>query len=153
MKTTQALPLLLALLGASGAALADDAGLLACRKLGEPGARLACYDALPAGAANAVAAPAPAPAPSPEQSFGLETVRRSDAPNRIDSTLQGTIEGWGPTTQFTLANGQVWKVSDGSSASLERSVNPRVRLVRNVFGTTFIEFEGTNNSAKVRRVR
>jgi hypothetical protein len=25
--------------------------------------------------------------------------------------------------------------------------------VRNMFGTTFIEFEGTNNSAKVRRVQ
>jgi len=153
MKTTQALPLLLTLLCATGAALADDGALLACRKLGETGARLACYDAIPTGGAGATASVAAAPAPTPEQAFGLETVRRTDAPNRIESTLQGSIDGWGPNTQFTLANGQVWKVSDGSSASLEPSTNPHVRLVRNVFGTTFIEFDGSNNSAKVRRVR
>lgn len=154
MNTKQALPLLLTLLSASGAALADDAALLACRQLGDAGARLACYDKIPAGAA--VAAPraaAAAAAANPEQSFGLENVRRPEAPQQIESTLQGSFEGWGPNTQFTLANGQVWKVTDGSSASLERSVDPKVRIVRNMFGTTFIEFEGSNNSAKVRRVR
>jgi hypothetical protein len=31
--------------------------------------------------------------------------------------------------------------------------NPKVRIVRNFFGTTFLEVEGTNNSPKVRRVR
>jgi hypothetical protein len=31
--------------------------------------------------------------------------------------------------------------------------NPKVRVTRNVFGTLFLEIEGTNNSPKVRRVR
>jgi hypothetical protein len=80
-------------------------------------------------------------------------VRRPDAPQAVDSTLVGDFDGWGPTTQFRLANGQVWRVTDGSSAVLERMSNPKVRIARNVFGTTFIEIDGTNNSAKVKRVR
>ena len=144
------LPLMLSLLCAAGTALADDAALLACRKLGDTGVRLACYDAIPAGAVATVPA---APAASPEQAFGLESVRRPDAPQAVDSTLVGDFDGWGPTTQFRLANGQVWRVTDGSSAVLERMSNPKVRIARNVFGTTFIEIDGTNNSAKVKRVR
>jgi hypothetical protein len=146
MKARHALPLLFSLAAASGAALADDAAILACRALADSGKRLACYDALPLGT----------PAPSPEQRFGLDNVRRPEdpgLPKQIETTLEGTIEGWGPGTQFKLANGQVWKVSDGSSGTLDHSSNPKVKLVRNAFGTTFIEFEGSNNSAKVRRIR
>ena len=40
----------LPLLGAAGAALADDAALLACRALTDSAARLACYDKIPAAA-------------------------------------------------------------------------------------------------------
>jgi hypothetical protein len=154
--------LAIALLGSAGAAFAaDDAAVLACRKLPDSAARLACYDAIPAsadapaqGAVPVAVRVIPArPAPTAEQSFGLENVRRPEAPKQIESTLAGDFEGWGPTTQFRLANGQVWKVVDGSSASLERASQPKVRIVRNLFGTTFIEFEGTNNSAKVRRVQ
>lgn len=145
------LPLLLTLLCASGAALADDAALLACRKLGDTAARLACYDAIPA---DAVAPRAAAAAPTnPEQSFGLENVRRPEAPKLIESAVVGRIEGWGPNTRFTLANGQVWRVSDGSSGMLDPVTDPKVRITRNMFGTMFIEFPGTNQSAKVQRVR
>jgi hypothetical protein len=153
MKPT--LPLLLTLLCASGATLADDAALLACRKLGDTTARLACYDAIPADAAARAAAPvAAAAAPAnPEQSFGLENVRRPEAPKLIESTLVGRIEGWGPNTQFKLANGQVWRISDGSSGMLDPVTDPKVRITRNLFGTIFIEFPGTNQSAKVKRVR
>jgi hypothetical protein len=44
-------------------------------------------------------------------------------------------------------------VVDGSSAVLAPMKNPKVKVARNVFGTTFLEIEGTNNSPKVRRVR
>lgn len=156
MKTSHVMPLALALLCTAGTAFAaDDRAVLDCRKLGDAGARLACYDAIPASADAPLAVrvvPAK-PAPTPEQSFGLENVRRPDTPRQIESTLTGDFEGWGPSTQFRLANGQVWKVVDGSSASLDRASKPKVRIVRNMFGTTFIEFEGTNNSAKVRRVQ
>jgi hypothetical protein len=152
------------LLFAANAALANDAAILKCRALPGQAARLACYDAIPVGAAPAVAvvsapvavaAPAavPAAAPTTEQRFGLEQVKPAEAPKSIDSSIAGTLTGWGPNTQFTLANGQVWRVVDNSSADLTPMTNPKVRVVRNFFGTTFLEIEGTNNSPKVRRVR
>jgi hypothetical protein len=145
--------LALALLGASGAALADDAALLACRALTDTAARLACYDAIPAGSH---AAPAPAAIAAPaaaDASFGAEQTTRAAPPTSIDTTIPGKFAGWGPSTLFTLANGQVWKVADGSQADLEPVDNPHVRIVRNLFGTMFLEIDGTNASPKVRRVR
>ena len=63
------------------------------------------------------------------------------------------FHGWGPGAQIKLANGQVWRVVDGSEAVLKRMTNPKVRIERNLFGTLFLKIEGTNNSAKVRRVQ
>jgi hypothetical protein len=140
--------LALSLLGAAGAALADDAAILACRNLADGAARLACYDAIPAGAR-----PAAAPTAAPVQSFGLEQARPEEPAKSMSSTIVGNFAGWGPSSIFTLANGQVWKVVDGSSADLAPATNPPVKIVRNMFGTMFLEIEGTNASPKVRRVR
>jgi hypothetical protein len=139
--------LLLALVGTAGAVLADDAAILACRNLTDGAARLACYDAIPAGAR-----PAAASVPS-VQSFGLEQKQPEEPARSIESTIAGKFSGWGPATLFTLANGQVWKVVDGSSADLAPVTNPSVKIVRNMFGTMFLEIDGTNASPKVRRVR
>jgi hypothetical protein len=138
--------LLLSLFSASGAALADDAAILACRALGDAGARLACYDTIPVGA-RAVAA-------SPEQGFGLEQVKHKEAePQSIESTIEGRFAGWAPGAMIRLANGQVWRVVDGSSADLAPMNNPKVKVTRNLLGTLFLEIDGTNSSPKVRRVR
>jgi hypothetical protein len=136
------------LLFVSGTALANDAAILKCRAIGEPGARLGCYDAIPASA-NA----APAAAARGEQDFGLEMKKKAEEPKSVESTIVGRFDGWAPTSQVKLANGQVWRVIDGSSAVLAPLDNPKVRIVRNLFGTTFMEVEGTNNSPKVRRVQ
>ncbi|WP_036166957.1 hypothetical protein [Massilia sp. 9096] len=158
MKSLYALPLLLA----AGAALADDAALLRCRALNDTGERLACYDAIELAPGRvvypaAVAAPAPAavPTPTPEQSFGMATVKRAEPeePKFIETAISGVFQGWGPNTRFKLANGQVWRVVDGSEAVLAPVQDPKVRIVRNLFGTMFLEIPGTNNSPKVRRVR
>ena len=137
--------LALALVGGAGAAQAGDpqsgdAALRTCRALADTAARLACYDAIPLAA-------------TPAQSFGLEQARREETPQSVESSIAGQFAGWGPSTLFTLANGQVWKVVDGSQAELQPMTNPRVRIVRNLFGTMFLEIEGTNASPKVRRVR
>ncbi|MCA1855647.1 hypothetical protein LE190_06865 [Massilia oculi] len=161
----KALPLSLLLV--CGAALADDQAILACRALPDGGARLACYDAIQvaarsggAAARTAAAAPAPAPAMAPapaashEASFGLEAAKRRERePDAIASTIPGEFQGWGPGAQIRLANGQVWRVIDGSEAVLPRMRDPKVRIERNLFGTLFLRVEGTNNSAKVRRVQ
>ena len=143
--------LLLSLLSAAGAALADDAAILKCRSLGDRQARLACYDGIPVGAGPAAAVPAAA---SAEQRFGLEQVRTKDPePQSIESTIPGEFFGWEPGAQIRLANGQVWRVIDGSSAVLSPMKNPQVKVTRNTFGTLFLEIEGTNNAPKVRRIR
>jgi hypothetical protein len=160
--------LLLSLLTASGAALADDAAMadhaiLACRAHSDAKLRLACYDTIPVSARPAATvagtAPAPvvaaaAPAASAEQRFGLEQVKqKEEAPRSIESSIEGDFAGWDPGAQIRLANGQVWRVVDGSSAVLTPMKNPKVRVTRNMLGTLFLEIEGTNNSPKVRRVR
>lgn len=147
----KALPLAV-LLFASGSALADDAAILKCRAIGDAVARVACYDAIPVGAPQAHAAAAPAPAR--EQNFGIEAVKqREEQPKSIESTIPGRFDGWGPNTQIRLANGQVWRIVDGSDAVLAPTVDTPVRIERNVFGTLFLKVEGTNSSAKVRRVQ
>jgi hypothetical protein len=150
------------LLLVSTAAVADDAGLRQCRALGNSAARLACYDAIPlaAHAAAPAAAPppvaaAPAAARTPEQNFGMDTVKKPQAeePASIESTIVGNFEGWGPNSRIKLANGQVWRIVDGSDAVLAPMTNPKVRIAKNFVGTIFMHVEGTNSSAKVRRVQ
>lgn len=140
-----------------GAALADDAAVLQCRALPDAASRLACYDAMPIGSRqSAVPAPsASAPSAAPAMTgFGSETVKKkADAlPKSMESTVVGEFDGWGPNTRIKLANGQVWRVIDDSSAVLPRRSNTKVKIERNLFGTLFLTAEGSNSSAKVRRV-
>jgi hypothetical protein len=170
MRVLFALPLLFACTAAAtvNAAAADDSAILRCRALSDTGARLSCYDAIPVaheapGASAPAHTPAPAPvqaaaplaAPAPEQSFGMKVAKpvAPEPPKSIDSAIDGDIDGWGPTTEFKLANGQVWRVIDGSDAVLPRMHDPKVRITRNMFGNMYLELPGTNNSPKVRRVR
>lgn len=140
-----ALPLA-ALLLVSGSALADDAALIKCRSVTDVAARVACYDAIPLAAA--------APARKPDEAFGLEAVKqRETQPKSIHSTVVGDFEGWGPNSQVRLANGQVWRVTDGSEATLPRQKDAKVSIERNAFGTLFLRVDGSNSSAKVRRVK
>jgi hypothetical protein len=131
------------LLFVSSAALADDGAVLKCRALPEAASRLACYDAMPLALGAAPAA-----------GFGSETIKKKpdELPAAMESTIAGEFEGWGPNSRIRLANGQVWRIVDDSSAVLPRRSDTRVRIARNVFGTMFLSVEGTNQSAKVRRV-
>lgn len=148
-------PLFLSMLLLSGAALADDAAMLKCRALADGAARLACYDAIDLGPKPQAAPAAAAAAPRPrEENFGIEAQKRREAePRSISSTVAGDFQGWGPSSLIRLANGQVWRIVDGSEAVLPPMRNPKVTIERNVFGTLFLKVEGTNNSAKVRRVQ
>jgi hypothetical protein len=84
----------------------------------------------------------------------MEAVKPKEAePQSIESRIAGKFDGWEPGAQIHLANGQVWRVVDGSSAVLPHMDNAKVKVVRNLLGTLFLEIEGTNNSPKVKRVR
>lgn len=153
MKVLSLSVLMFALLTASSTALADDAALLKCRTLPDTATRVACYDAIPVGVAGPVAATA-VPARTPEQNFGMEAVKqRETQPASIRSTVVGDFDGWGPGSQIRLANGQVWRIIDGSDAVLPRTKDAAVTIERNVFGTLFLKVDGGNSSAKVRRVQ
>ena len=162
-------PLLSLLMLASGAATAaDDAAVLKCRALPDGAQRLACYDAMPVGAAPlaasvpaatasaaapTVAAPsvAAAPARTAEQDFGMEKAAKRQEPEYIESSIVGDFDGWEANTQITLANGQVWRIVDGSTAVLPQLHNPKVRIKRGVFGVLYFQVVGQNNMARVRR--
>lgn len=142
--------LLALLLLASPLALADPAGIARCRAIAEPAARLACYDALPVPAADAKAAAA-VPVQTPQQ-FGLENREVAGYLDKIDSSIAGRFDGWGPNSVFRLANGQSWQVVDGSSGA-HWIENPKVLVRRGALGAFFLEIEGTNRSPRVARVR
>jgi hypothetical protein len=138
----------LVLLLISGTALADDAAMLRCRGITEASARLACYDAIVVQTSEEKARQTEAVL---RERFGLEAQDKT-APEAIESTIPGHFEGWPPGASITLANGQVWRVADGSSG-IHYIDNPKVRIRRGVFGVFYLEIEGTNRSPRVVRVQ
>jgi hypothetical protein len=157
----------LLLLLASGAALADDAGLLRCRAIKDSAARLACYDALaipPAGSPPAAAPQSKSQAVSPGSStpqakpqeaveqFGITQKDREVPLEAIESTIPGRFEGWMPRDNIRLANGQVWQIADDSKGYHD-FMNPKVRVRRGALGAYYLEIEGTNRSPRVKRVQ
>lgn len=168
-----AMKALFALMLVSGAALADDAALLRCRQLADGPARLTCYDAIPlpvtvplAPRPAAGAAPAAAPAAAAagvvlaapsrldmEQMFGREpAVLNAQRLDAIETTIDGDFDGWVPGQRIRLANGQVWKVVDGSDDIMELH-NPKVTVKRGLFGAIFLDIEGAHRNPKVTRVK
>lgn len=139
---------------------ADDAGLLRCRGVVDAGARLACYDALTVDAAQRPRLPssgtpsattAAAVAASPQTDFGLQSTPGGEL-KFIDSHIIGRFEGWSPDQQITLANGQVWRIADGSRAYFQAN-SPKVRVERGALGSFYMVIAGLNQAPRVRRVK
>ena len=152
----------------SGAALADDAALLRCRGIADAAKRLACYDALvvPAGQVGAGQSQQPRAVqgepqqpravqgesqPTPEQ-FGIERRAPKTELEAIESRIPGRFEGWEPRSKIQLANGQVWQIADDSSKYFYLD-NPKVTIRRGLLGAFYLEIEGSNVTARVRRVQ
>jgi hypothetical protein len=70
----------------------------------------------------------------------------------ISTRLSNLLDGWDAQTHFQLANGQVWRVTDGSRGvyALDR---PAVRIRRALLGSYLMDIEGVNQVIRVRRVR
>lgn len=141
-------------LAAPGLGHADDQALRRCRGVADAAARLACYDALPLpapGAAPRAAAPArEAASPSLMERFGLET--RQPQADRVESHIPGLFTGWDKNSLIRLANGQVWKVVDGSWLHGEWD-NPKVTVRRGMLGAFYLDIEGESRSPRVQRVQ
>ena len=152
MKTLRSLnPLLglslaLAFTLVAGSAGADDSALRRCRALADAAARLACYDALPLGAPTVAASAAAAPTAA---TFGLQ--RADDGLLEIVSTIPGLFEGWRPGDRIRLANGQLWQVTDDSSA-IYNLRDPKVTVRRAAMGTFVLDIEGARRLPRVRRL-
>lgn len=134
-------------------AMAQLEALQRCAQEAEPAARLACYDKRLPPAARPASAPAPAPAATQAvrtDTFGLPPSLKAPSPS-VESTVSADFDGWSPNDKIRLANGQVWQVVDGSSAS----VAPRVRKVTvraGLLGGYLLDLEGLNTTPRVRRV-
>ena len=133
------------LLLVSGSVMADDAAILKCRSMNDAAARLGCYDAIQVGARATAAAAA--------QGFEPEVKAPKEAFDPVESTIAGNFRGWGPGTQITLANGQVWRVVDRSEASLQAMKDRKAKVERNFFGTLLMTIEGADHAPKVRRIK
>jgi hypothetical protein len=146
--THRPLALLMSLMAAAVPAFADDAAVLRCRQLAEAPARLACYDAIAIGAA-APKPEAPVEKPTSAAEFGRPPPAASVA--AVDSSVGPDFEGWRPNARIRLANGQVWLVTDDSTAWLDRG-RRKVTVRRGALGAYYLDFDGTNHSPRVRRV-
>lgn len=139
---------LVLLCAAPAAAQVADSELLRCAKEADSSARLACFDALAAGA-TVRQTPAGKQA-AVMASFGAPTA--ADGTEAIESEIEGLLEGWGPNTHFRLKSGHVWRVVDNSSATLYLK-SPRVTIRRAALGSFLMEFAGSRETARVRRVQ
>lgn len=152
-------PLLLPVVAAQ-AATEPGAELQRCSAVSARDARLACYDSLAAHFAVPIAAAKSSDkadtvlsaVAAPAANFGLEVQALKNEPEAIASQIDGLFDGWGPNRAITLANGQVWQINDGSSAVLYLKA-PKVKIRRGILGTFVLELDGTNETAKVRRLR
>lgn len=134
----------------TGTALASNADFAKCRSIADPATRLACYDALDLATVNSKAAPQ-AVQQTPEQ-FGMEQKNARNVLDSIESHIPGRLEGWRQNTNFRLANGQVWQVSEDGNRYVDLQ-DPKVTVRRGMLGAFYLEIEGTNFSPKVKRVR
>lgn len=88
---------------------------------------------------------------TPTDQFGLDAKTAADDIDSITSTIPGDFRGLRKDDEFTLANGQTWKVVDSSSV-FKRATNPKVVISRGVFGSYRIKVADLNKSLKVRRI-
>lgn len=71
----------------------------------------------------------------------------------IVSTLQGDFRGFGKGYRYVLANGQEWEQTDEAQRAGGRKASPAVTITPGVAGAWYLQVEGVNLRAKVRRVK
>jgi hypothetical protein len=98
----------------------------------------------------------PAPSASAEDRAGFDSGNffSASGPDRIESTVTGSFKGWERAGDLiTLANGQVWRITDSSTRLRVDLSNPRVTIERNAMGGWQLRVEGYNTRARVARER
>jgi len=82
--------------------------------------------------------------------FGLETQSND---KELKSSIPGKFTGWKGGDKLTLANGQVWQISDSSFKLFHKSTNPKITIVKGVFDSYRIRIDGLNKTAQVIRIK
>lgn len=88
----------------------------------------------------------------PANMYGYRTPV-DQARTAAESNLVGTFSGWDSHSTFNLANGQVWKTSDGSSGSCQQVTDPKVTIKPMMLGSWLMYVHGCSDSLRVERVR
>ncbi|MFT4180146.1 MAG: hypothetical protein QM612_11940 [Thermomonas sp.] len=71
----------------------------------------------------------------------------------IVAHLQGEFTGFGKGLQYKLDNGQVWEQTDDARLAGVRRSNPKVTVKPGVLGVWWMQIDGYNTAAKVRRIK
>ncbi len=71
----------------------------------------------------------------------------------IESRLSGEFTGFGKGRQFTLDNGQVWEQTDDARVAGVRKQAPDIRITPGLMGVWYMQVDGINTRAKVRRTK
>ena len=71
----------------------------------------------------------------------------------IVAVLPGRFSGFAKGRQYTLDNGQVWEQVDDISQPGSRAQDTSVRITPGVMEVWYLQVEGLNTRAKVRRVK
>lgn len=70
----------------------------------------------------------------------------------IATRVVGTLTGWEPGTEFTLANGQTWKVLKGRYKLNKPRENPDIKIVPGAAGRWFFRIDDDTPGARVYRI-
>ncbi|KAB7772236.1 hypothetical protein [Xanthomonas maliensis] len=71
----------------------------------------------------------------------------------IQSTLVGEFAGFAKSRVYVLANGQEWEQTDSSSLPGVRKSSPKVQIKPGLVGVWYLQIDGYNTQAKVRRIK
>lgn len=72
----------------------------------------------------------------------------------VNSALKGEFRGWSGRMIFDLANGQSWEMVEPSSLYVPRALrDPKVKITPGLISGWYLQVEGYNTRAKVRRVK
>jgi len=89
-------------------------------------------------------------APASSSDYGLK--KASNNSDTLYSSIPGQFTGWKKGDKITLANGQVWKITETKTIHHKAS-NPSVTISRGMFDSFRISIDGLNKSARVVRVK
>jgi hypothetical protein len=90
-------------------------------------------------------------APPAADMRGLPAQRGSYEP--IVSRIPGEFRGWSGKTRFTLENGQVWESAAETAALAVRLTDPTVTIEQGMFDGWFMQVDGYNAKARVKRIK